>query len=764
MPPERKRGGGDAAGRGRPAGEPVPDGGRARLVFEIGCEELPPAAAWDGIRQLRELAGPALDEARIDAGDARAYSTPRRLVLIVEGVALRRRDLVREVRGPAVRAVFAADGRTTPAAEGFARSQGVDVASLERRTTPQCEYVYAVRREAGGESAAALGALLPALAGRLSFPRAMRWGAGTTRFSRPVRWIVALLGDAVVPCEFAGVAAGRETVGHRALHPGRLSVPSADQYERALRTARVMVDPDERRRRIAAGVRRAARTAGGRAVLDADLLEETVQLVEWPTVFAGRFDAGFLALPREILITVMQHHQKYFAVDGAGGALLAAFVALRNGGARSLDRVREGNEWVLRARLTDARFFFEEDRRQPLAARVPLLEDVTFLEPLGTMAAKTARLGALAGWLSAALGDDAGAAQTLARTALLAKADLVTQVVRELPELQGVVGGIYARLDGEPEAVAAAIPEQYLPRGGALPRTPAGARLALLDHVDTLAGALSAGLVPSGSQDPYGLRRAANAIITILLDRHWAVGLPDLIGAALDGHGVQDGAIRARVLDAVRDLARQRLRAALIDGGLSYDTVDAALAAGVDAPPDAAARARALWAFRRRPEFSGTYTAFDRAARIVPPDYDGDVREELLSAPAERRLLEVIRTVSASAAGDGQTPGAAATAAGLAAHYERSLRRLASLARPVDQFFADVLVMAEDEAVRRNRLGLLARVVRLVRPIADLSRLVVGEARPAGGRQGGDPAVRSAPGHGETGAAGHDAINAPGAG
>jgi glycyl-tRNA synthetase beta chain len=263
-----------------------------------------------------------------------------------------------------------------------------------------------------------------------------------------------------------------------------------------------------------------------------------------------------------------------------------------------------------------------------------------------------------------------------------------------------------------------------------LPRTALGARLALLDHLDTLAGALSAGLVPSGSQDPYGLRRAANALVTILLDQRWPVGIPDLVGFALDAYGIDDADVRARVLDAVRDLVRQRLRAALIDEGISYDTVDAALAAGVDGPADAAARARALWAFRRAPEFPATYTAFDRAARIVPAGFEADVREELLDAPAERQLLDAIRTVAGPSAGDGHPVRRAATPQDLAAHYERSLRRLAALAGPVDRFFTDVLVMAEDEAVRRNRLGLLARVVRLVRPIADLSRLVVGETRP----------------------------------
>jgi glycyl-tRNA synthetase beta chain len=307
----------------------------------------------------------------------------------------------------------------------------------------------------------------------------------------------------------------------------------------------------------------------------------------------------------------------------------------------------------------------------------------------------------------------------------------VTQVVRELPELQGVVGGLYARLDGEPDAVAAAIQEQYLPRGMVLPRSPVGSRLALLDHLDTLAGALSAGLVPSGSQDPYGLRRAANAFVAILLDRRWPIAIPDLVGFALDGYGITDAEARARVLETVRDLVRQRLRAALMEDGISYDTVDAALAAGVDSPPDAAARARGLWRFRRSPEFPKTYTAFDRAARIVPPGYEGDVREDLLQAPAERQLLAALRTAAASPGQDGRMPRAAATGEDLAAYYERSLRRLATLADPVDRFFTDVLVMAEDEAVRRNRLSLLAGVVRLVRPIADLSRLVVGDARVA---------------------------------
>jgi glycyl-tRNA synthetase beta chain len=701
MPPERRR-------------------GRARLVFEIGCEELPPSAAWDGSRQLRELAGPALDEARIDAGGVRVYSTPRRLVLIVEDVALHRRDLVRDVRGPAVRAAFAAGGVPTPAAEGFARSQGVDVASLERRTTPQGEYVYAVRREAGGEAAAALAALLPALAGRLSFPRAMRWGAGAIRFSRPVRWIVALLGGEVIPCEFAGVAAGRETAGHRTLHPGRPAVPSAEEYERVLRAARVMMDPDERRRRIAAGVRRAARTAGGRPILDADLLEETVQLVEWPTALAGCFDTAFLALPSEILITVMQHHQKYFAVEDDRGTLLPAFVALRNGGTRALDGVREGNEWVLRARLTDARFFFDEDRKSSLEAFLQKLEDVVFLEPLGTMGDKRRRLEKLADWLHTARSLDDVKAGQLRRAAHLSKADLVTAMVRELPELQGVMGGIYSRLgdDPEPIAVAQAISEQYLPRGTVLPKSDFGAYLALIDKIDTLVGAISVGLDPSGSQDPYGLRRASQGIVAIMLDRQIRLTVSSFVNAALDGYTADDDQKRQRVRDRVEDMLWQRLRTILLEEGISYDTVDCVNGWRYD-PVDAAARARALWTFRQQSEFARLHTAFDRAARIVPWDFQGEFHANGLVHPAERSLFNKFvstKPLVHSAVTNGQ--------------YGEALRVLSSLAGPVDEFFKDVLVMADDETVKNNRLALLKNITELVYKVADLKHIVIPEGKP----------------------------------
>ncbi len=694
-----------------------------RLVFEIGTEELPPAAAWDGARQLRDAAPASFEAARIHVEEMHTYSTPRRLVLIAEGVAARQEDLVREIRGPAARVAFTAEGQPTPAAEGFARAQGVPVSALERRTTSQGEYVYAVRRESGGPTPRVLAELLPALVPGLVFPKVMRWGTGTVRFARPIRWILALLGSRIISFEFAGVRAGRRTVGHRILHPRAVAVPSAERYEAVLRRSYVVLDPVERRRRITLEVTGAARRAGGRPILDQDLLEETVQLLEWPAALTGGFAEEFLALPREVLITVMQHHQKYFAVEDASGRLLPAFVAVRNGGARSLGTVREGNEWVLRARLADARFFFEEDRKRPLASRVGALGDLVFLDRLGTVAEKTRRLEDLAGRLAGILRLDTETAAHLKRAAHLSKADLVTQIVRELPELQGVMGGIYARLDGEAEAVAGAIGEQYLPRGGAGPQSDIGAYLALMDKTDTLVGALAHGIVPSGSEDPYGLRRAAQGIAAIILDRGIRVKIrSQLAPAVLDTYRIEGQERRASTAELTRDLIWYRLRSILIEEGISYDTVDAVRAGDWDEldPADAAARARALWAFRQRPEFLRVYMAFDRAARILPAEFDGGVRPDGLSHPAERALLNTIEATRPRV-----------LAAIEAGRYSEALDNLGALADPVDRFFTDVLVMSEDETVRANRLGLLKDVRDLIWKVANLSRVVVGEGKPA---------------------------------
>jgi glycyl-tRNA synthetase beta chain len=716
----------------------------ARLVFEIGTEELPPEAAWQGARQFPEAATLALRKARITCGAIAAYSTPRRIVLVVDRVVPRQGDLVQEIRGPASRLAFAADGSPTRAAEGFARAQGVPTSALERRQTPQGDYVFARLRSPGGPTLQVLADVLPVLASGLIFPKSMRWGPDETRFARPVRWVLALLGHQIVPCAFAGVPAGRTTYGHRILSPGRIVLKDAREYETAMTRHWVLLDPSERRRRVAALASRAARRAGGRPILDPSLLAETVQLVEWPEAFSGAFAPEFLTLPREVLITVMQHHQKYFAVEDAAGQLLPAFVALRNGGTRGLRTVREGNEWVLRARLADAQFFFNEDRKAPLVARVPALADLIVHEKLGTMKAKTDRLVQLAPHVGRLLGLGEEKTRQLQQAALLSKADLVTQMVRELPELQGVMGGLYAHLDGEPAAVAEALREQYLPRGPLSPRSDIGSALALLDKLDTLVSAVHAGFEASGSEDPYGLRRAAQGIVTIVLDRNLRLPIAALIREILGMlpwqpelltldtpvaqalapvHSAEAAAElhRTNVVAGVMTLLVQRLRMSLIDSGISYDTVDAVLASGADDLADAAMRARALWEFRRDPAFGRLYTAFDRAARILPPVFDGRVSPDALATPAERRLHSDLETLRPQV-----------EALVVERRYDEALLRLAAIADPVDQLFTDVLVMAEDEAVRTNRLALLAAVVGLVRPIADLARVVAGEGKTSG--------------------------------
>ena len=716
-----------------------------RLVFEIGTEELPPQAAWDGARQLREAAESEFRTARLETGDLRAFSTPRRLVLIAEGVAPRQADLIREVRGPAVKVAFTPEGRPSPAAEGFARAQGVAAASLERRTTPQGEYVYAVRRDAGAPTLTVLADLLPKLAGGLAFSKPMRWGTAPVRFVRPVRWLVALLGRQIVPCEFAGVRAGRRTRGHRSLHPTTISIADAAAYDGALRSGSVLLDPAERRERIVDSARNEGAAVGGHPVLDEDLLHETVQLVELPTVFAGRFADEFLALPREVLITVMQHHQKYFAVEDAHHNLIPAFLAVRNGDVRGLAIVREGNEWVLRARLADARFFFEDDRKRSLAARVPNLADLVFLEKLGTMREKTQRLEGLARALGPRVGLDGAAVEVLARAAHLSKADLVTQMVRELPELQGIIGGIYARLDGEPHGVPEAIRDQYLPRGAELPRTAAGAVARAVGQArHARGGALGrhrADRVPgsirtsarrerdrrdrAGSEyppEPGGhVPRRPRAV-----SHHGrgadpgGAGDPGLPPAApADGADRRGDRLRRRRCGAGSRRRRAGGRAHVRPARLRRRGGAGPGALGVSVAP----RVRA--ASTRRS------TGRRASCRKVSPRRRS---RELIREPAEQALRDFVTEIGPRLAaiwrGDGDAARSAADAAALAQRYEKTLALLSAAGPVVDRYFTDLLIMAPDPSERQNRLAQLAEVVNLVRPYADLSRVVVAEGKP----------------------------------
>lgn len=687
------------------------------LLLEIGAEELPPREIRSALAQLASSIRASLEDLRIGFGGIQSFGTPRRLVVICREVAGRQRPAVREVRGPAASAAFDPEGHPTQAALGFAASQGVRVDELRILQVGDRRYVAAVIEEPGRPAAAVLPEAVASAASRLSFAKTMRWGEGEARFARPVRWVLALLGDRPLRLTVAGVRAGRTTHGHRVLDPKARSVRDVRHYFQVLRAAGVMVDSQERRRLIETQATALAAQVNGTPVLDRQLMDETVMSVEHPQVLRGRFSAAFLSLPREVLVTVMQHHQKYFAIEDRQRRLQPYFLAVRDGDRHHLGTVRQGHEWVLQARLADARFFFAEDRKRPLDAYGAKLEGLLLHAQLGTMADKTRRLVSLARHLAALLLLDGHTTEALLRAAALCKADLVTRLVAEFPELQGTVGRIYAELDGEPTEVARAIEEHYRPTGAddGAPKTEVGALLGLVDKCDTLVGAIGAGLAPTGSQDPYGLRRAAQGIVDIIQMLRLSLPLSALVAAAADGYGQR----RAAANDEVIDFLRQRLRPLLIDRGHRYDLVDAALAVSGDDLLAAADRARTLQAFQSRPEFAGLYVAYDRASRILAPEAADAIDPTLFESSAEQALFEAMTTVSPQV-----------TDAVEVRDYQQALEALVGLTDPVNRIFDDVLIMAPQPRVRANRLALLRSVVELFRRVADFSKVVLGEEKP----------------------------------
>lgn len=685
------------------------------LILEVGTEELPPGEIAPALTQLAGGARKLVDDLRLDCGDVSVYGTPRRLVLHVTEVAVRQRPAVREVRGPAAQAAYDAHGKPTQAATGFARSQGVPVDRLKLIETAGRRYVAAVVEEAGRPAVTVLPDALASLVQGLMFTKTMRWGESDARFVRPVRWVLALFGTRILPVTIAGVRAGRRTYGHRFLSPAARSIGDAQAYFSALKRNNVIVDPEARRNRIVSQARAIAAKEDGRPVLEAALLDELVMSVELPQALLGSFDSEFLLLPRPVLATVMEHHQKYFPVENAGkNALLPRFVAVRDGGTRHLAVVREGHEWVLRARLADARFFFEQDRRQPLEAYVPKLGGLSFHAQLGSMADKTRRLVSLADYIAVVLVLDGRTSEVLRRAAALCKADLVTHMVGEFPELQGVIGGIFAELDGEPGEVARAIAEHYRPRqaGDEPPSTRVGALLALADKCDTLVGGIGAGLMPTGSQDPYGLRRAAQGIVDIILNHRLKLALKPLIARVAEGYGhASDQSGQEAV-----EFLRQRLRTSLIDRGLRYDLVDAALAVSGDDLLAAAARAETLEAWASKREFARLYVAYDRASRILTGAVNGRVDPQRFEDDSERTLHETVRKVGPPVEG-----------AASEGNFTQALNDLVPLTGPVDRLFDAVLIMAPDEEVRANRMALLKEVVDVFRNVADFSKVVMSD-------------------------------------
>ncbi|MCC7018135.1 MAG: glycine--tRNA ligase subunit beta [Ardenticatenales bacterium] len=689
----------------------------ADFVLEVGVEELPPADLTSALQALADRIPPLLADHRLTAADVVVEGTPRRLLVTMRALAPSQTALEEHVVGPPASAAFAPDGRPTPAAEGFARKLGVDVSALETVERGGELRVAAVRREAGRAAGEVLAEALPAVLGGLPFARGMRWNASRQPFSRPVRWIVALHGNHIVPLAFAGLVADRTTHGIRPAGSPAIALASAEDHRKLMRTIGVPTSPVARRDEILRQVAAAASAAGGHVPDDQGLLDEVAGLVEQPRAFVGRFDEAYLALPDVLLVTVMRKHQRYFPVRAADGRLLPAFIAVANGARIDEAAVRHGNEAVLRARFADAAYFWAQDRKHPLDTYTPKLSDLMFQSELGSILDKVERLERLMPALADYLGVGDEALATARRAAALAKSDLVTSMVTDFTSLQGAMGREYARLSGESEDVATAIYEHYLPRGGGdgLPTAPAGTLLAIADRLDSLIGLFAVGLKPTGAQDPYGLRRAALGIMRLLSEgvlsfddaRHSVTTLIDEVAAQLPVPA------SPTVKDDVAAFIATRFEVQLRDRGHAPDTVSAVLAVLAARPKQAVDVVRLLERQIAEPGWPVTLTAYARCARIVRgrdtaerlPTFDEAASR--LTGPQEQALIAAIRAA-------GKVDGDDASGV---------FGALARLAAPVNAFFEGVLVMDEDLDVRAARLAIVRWVADLPRNVADLSKL-----------------------------------------
>ena len=681
------------------------------LLLEIGTEEVPAHVMPGILSQLKENAAKTFEELRIEYKNIKTLGTPRRSALLVEGLAEQQADLSKENRGPAVNIAFDADGNPTKAAQGFARGQGVKPEELVTKDG----YVYAMVHEKGGQTVDLLGETLKGLVDGLNFPNNMHWADLDYKFIRPLRWLVALYGQDVIDFEVANVKSGRTSRGHRFLSEGDFEIANAEDYVEACRKASIIVDQNERCEMIRQQIAEVAAANGGQAEVNEDLLEEVLYLVEYPTALCGKFDEKYLALPAEAVITPMRDHQRYFPVL-KDGQLLPLFITIRNGGKEHLETVQHGNERVLRARLEDAQFFFDEDRKKTLEQHGEKLKTVVFQDGVGTIYDKALRLEVLAGYIADAIGANEQDKKDAVRAAKLAKADLVTGMVTEFTELQGVMGREYALLDGETKAVAQAIDEHYMPRfaGDSQPASVAGRIVSLADKIDTIVGTFSRGLIPTGSQDPFALRRQALGIVNMLKEAQYHISLSQLVAKAMELLKIADAGQQAKLQNDVADFMKLRLKNVLADAGIRYDVVDAVFVT-VDDIYGVFLRAQAVNEAVKQ-DMEKTIQAFVRTGNIArkAEDVQAAVDADLLAEQVEKDLCKAYEAAAAKV----ETEIAAQDYAG-------AIATLSQLAAPIDAFFDGVMVMDKDEKIKNNRLGLLKLVDNLVCQVADFSKIVL---------------------------------------
>ncbi|MBN47437.1 MULTISPECIES: glycine--tRNA ligase subunit beta [unclassified Methylophaga] len=684
------------------------------FLLELGTEELPPKALSTLSDALLEGIEKGLAAAELSYSASKAYASPRRLALVITGLQTHQADRNVEKRGPAVTAGFDEDGNPTKALQGFARSCGVEVDALETLETDKGAWLVYREKQSGQAATELLPEIVKQALAALPIPKRMRWGSLSEEFVRPVHWLILMLGDEIIPANLLGVQSNQLSYGHRFHHPQAIRISSPQTYApQLLSEGHVMVDFKERREAIRGQVSELATQLGGQAIIDDELLDEVTGLVEWPVALSGKFDKRFLELPSQALISSMQGHQKYFPVEDAAGKLLPYFITVCNIESRDPAQVIAGNERVILPRLSDAAFFWDTDRKRPLADRQEQLKTIVFQKQLGTVHDKSQRVAKLASFIAVNIGGDTALA---ARAAMLAKCDLVTEMVGEFPELQGIMGSFYARLDGEQEELAMAMDEQYLPRfaGDVLPQGKTGQALSLAEKIDTLCGLFGIGQPPSGAKDPFALRRAALGVLRIIIENDLDLDLAELLQQSVQSYDQQ--LTETDIVEPVMQYLFDRLRGYAADAGHHGDVFEAVLALQPTRPLDFMHRMRAVSAFREMEQAEALAAGNKRIDNILRKNaaYEADLQlnPDLLEETAEQQLAETLKRVSADVGPMMQN-----------ADYTGVLRRLADMRDSIDAFFDEVMVMAEDEAIRHNRLALLNQTRALFLGVADISRL-----------------------------------------
>ena len=688
------------------------------LVFEIGTEEIPSDYQNNALKDLRRLAESLFKENRLDFGDGlETYGTPRRLVLIGRAVAEKQDDALQEVTGPPKKAAFDQNGNPTKAALGFAKKQGLSVEELKILETPKGEYLYVKRTIPGKPTEEVLSDILPRLLADLSWPKSMRWGSLGIPFVRPVHWILALFNGTIVPFEAAGVKSGSRTSGHRFMSPDAVEIKDIQDYSQKIREKFVIIDPEERAKVVKEAVLAAAEAVSGTPMEDPELLTSVTNMVEWPSAVCGSFDKTFLNLPDPVLITPMKKHQKYFSVRDPEGRLMPHFVAVNNTLTRDEKVVRKGHERVLRARLADADFFFKEDRKRPLEARLEDLKNVIYQADLGTSYAKVQRFKRLSEYLAERVAPEG--IEDIRLAAGLCKCDLETELVMEFTSLQGVMGREYARLDGHPEEVCLAIYEHYLPdrAGGELPTSIVGAVVGLADRMDTITGCFAVGLEPTGTADPFALRRHALAIIRITEAFGWDLSLQDFIAKSIAVLGEEITFDKDTILAKVTDFFRERYKQMMLRSNHTSDLVEAVISGQFDHISQLRVRIEHLGRFiSESREFESLVQTFKRISNILKKqEQTFEVKPPLFKEPCELRLWEAYGALKNDVQHFME-----------AGNYLEALNLMAGLRKPVDELFDGVEIMAKDRPeLRENRVGLLQELARFFSKLADFSKFSI---------------------------------------